>query len=65
MNSVQAGELDILSEQMTQAVYRTKREVATDLLREAIIRGELAPGTRLMLDERRFARRSRCWRAKA
>lgn len=36
---------------MTQALYRTKREVAADLLREAIIRGELAPGTRLMLDE--------------
>jgi DNA-binding GntR family transcriptional regulator len=36
---------------MTQAIYRTKREVAADLLREAIIRGELAPGTRLMLDE--------------
>jgi DNA-binding GntR family transcriptional regulator len=36
---------------MTQAIYRTKREVAADLLREAIICGELAPGTRLMLDE--------------
>ena len=33
------------------SAYRTKREVATDLLREAIVRGELAPGTRLMLDE--------------
>jgi DNA-binding GntR family transcriptional regulator len=33
------------------SAYRTKREVATDLLREAIIRGELAPGTRLVLEE--------------
>src|SRR5262249_39140628 len=36
---------------MTLPAYRTKREVATDLLREAIIRGELAPGTRLVLEE--------------
>src|SRR5437868_10405951 len=31
--------------------YRTKREIATMLLRNAIIRGELAPGTRLVLEE--------------
>jgi DNA-binding GntR family transcriptional regulator len=36
---------------MTLSAYRTKREVATDLLREAIVRGELAPGTRLVLEE--------------
>jgi DNA-binding GntR family transcriptional regulator len=30
--------------------YRTKREIAVDLLRRAIIRGELAPGTRLVLE---------------
>jgi DNA-binding GntR family transcriptional regulator len=36
---------------MTSFAYRTKREVATDLLREAIISGELAPGTRLVLEE--------------
>lgn len=36
---------------MTSFAYRTKREVATDLLREAIICGELAPGTRLVLEE--------------
>jgi DNA-binding GntR family transcriptional regulator len=36
---------------MTLFAYRTKREVAIDLLREAIIRGELAPGTRLVLEE--------------
>jgi DNA-binding GntR family transcriptional regulator len=36
---------------MTLFAYRTKREVAIDLLREAIICGELAPGTRLVLEE--------------
>jgi DNA-binding GntR family transcriptional regulator len=36
---------------MTSAIYRTKREVVADLLRDAIIRGELAPGTRLVLEE--------------
>jgi len=36
---------------MTSFAYRTKREVATNLLREAIICGELAPGTRLVLEE--------------
>src|SRR5690349_14556597 len=36
---------------MTLPSYRTKREVAADLLREAIVRGELAPGTRLVLEE--------------
>jgi DNA-binding GntR family transcriptional regulator len=36
---------------MTLFAYRTKREVAADLLREAIICGELAPGTRLVLEE--------------
>ena len=36
---------------MTLTRYRTKRDVAADLLREAILGGELAPGTRLILDE--------------
>jgi DNA-binding GntR family transcriptional regulator len=36
---------------MSLFAYRTKRVVAIDLLREAIIRGELAPGTRLVLEE--------------
>ena len=36
---------------MTPFTYRTKREVPTDLLREAILCGELAPGTRLVLEE--------------
>jgi DNA-binding GntR family transcriptional regulator len=36
---------------MSLPAYRTKREVATDLLREAIICGELAPGARLVLEE--------------
>ena len=31
--------------------YRTKRDVAVELLREAIVGGELAPGTRLVLEE--------------
>src|SRR5262249_6596751 len=36
---------------MSLTGYRTKRDVAADLLREAILGGELAPGTRLILDE--------------
>jgi DNA-binding GntR family transcriptional regulator len=36
---------------MLQIAYRTKREIATTLLRESIIRGELAPGTHLVLEE--------------
>ncbi len=36
---------------MLPTIYRTKREIATTLLRDAIIRGELAPGTRLLLEE--------------
>jgi DNA-binding GntR family transcriptional regulator len=36
---------------MNPTLYRTKRDVAVDLLREAIIRGELAPGTRLVLED--------------
>jgi len=36
---------------MLPTVYRTKREIATTLLRESIIRGELAPGTHLVLEE--------------
>ena len=32
------------------AGYRTKREIAVALLREAIIRGDLPPGTRLVLE---------------
>ena len=36
---------------MLPTAYRTKREIATTLLREAIIRGELAPGTHLVLEE--------------
>jgi DNA-binding GntR family transcriptional regulator len=36
---------------MVLSAYRTKREIATNLLREAIIRGELAPGTRLLLED--------------
>lgn len=41
---------------MIENEYRTKREIATALLREAIIRGELRPGGRLLLEElsRRF-----------
>jgi DNA-binding GntR family transcriptional regulator len=31
--------------------YRTKRDVAADLLRDTIVRGELLPGTRLVLEE--------------
>jgi DNA-binding GntR family transcriptional regulator len=36
---------------MLPTVYRTKRDIAADTLRDAIIRGELAPGTRLVLEE--------------
>jgi DNA-binding GntR family transcriptional regulator len=36
---------------MVLSTYRTKREIATSLLRDAIIRGELAPGTRLLLED--------------
>jgi DNA-binding GntR family transcriptional regulator len=36
---------------MKPTLYRTKRDVAIDLLREAIVRGELAPGTRLVLED--------------
>lgn len=36
---------------MSAITYRTKRDVAADLLREAIIVGELAPGARLVLEE--------------
>jgi DNA-binding GntR family transcriptional regulator len=36
---------------MIPTAYRTKREIATTLLRDSIIRGELAPGTRLLLEE--------------
>jgi DNA-binding GntR family transcriptional regulator len=36
---------------MLSTTYRTKREIATTLLRDAIIRGELAPGMRLFLEE--------------
>jgi DNA-binding GntR family transcriptional regulator len=37
-------------------IYRTKRDVALGLMREAIMSGELAPGTRLILEDlsRRF-----------
>lgn len=36
---------------MLPTAYHTKREIATTLLRESIIRGELAPGTHLVLEE--------------
>lgn len=36
---------------MSLTGYRTKRDVAADLLRDAIIVGQLAPGTRLILEE--------------
>ena len=36
---------------MILSVYRTKREIAASLLRDAIIRGELTPGTRLLLED--------------
>src|SRR5689334_9458871 len=36
---------------MVLSAYRTKREIATNLLRDAIIRGELVPGTRLLLED--------------
>jgi len=42
---------------MQAILYRTKRDVAADLLRDTIVRGELLPGTRLVLEElsQRFA----------
>jgi len=39
-----------LEETVALPAYRTKREIAVGLLRAAIIRGELAPGTRLVLE---------------
>src|SRR5260221_14407082 len=36
---------------MVLSVYRTKREIAATLLRDAIIRGELTPGRRLLLED--------------
>jgi DNA-binding GntR family transcriptional regulator len=36
---------------MSLSTFRTKREVAAELLREEIIGGALLPGTRLMLEE--------------
>ncbi|TMD82867.1 MAG: GntR family transcriptional regulator, partial [Chloroflexi bacterium] len=36
---------------MVLSVYRTKREIAATLLRDAIVRGELTPGTRLLLED--------------
>jgi DNA-binding GntR family transcriptional regulator len=36
---------------MLPPVFQTKKTIATSLLREAIIRGEFAPGTRLLLEE--------------
>src|SRR5258708_35902713 len=36
---------------MVLSVYRTKREIAATLLRVAIIRGELTPGTCLLLED--------------
>ncbi len=36
---------------MLPIVYSTKREIATRLLRESIVRGELAPGTHIVLEE--------------
>src|SRR5690242_2222456 len=36
---------------MVLSVYRTKREIAATHLRDAIIRGELAPGTHLILED--------------
>lgn len=36
---------------MSLVGYRTKRDVAADLLREAILGGEFAPGARLVLEE--------------
>lgn len=36
---------------MALSVYHTKREIAALLLRDAIVRGELAPGTRLLLED--------------
>jgi DNA-binding GntR family transcriptional regulator len=36
---------------MLLPVFQTKKTIATSLLREAIIRGEFSPGTRLLLEE--------------
>jgi DNA-binding GntR family transcriptional regulator len=36
---------------MVSPVFQTKKTFATSLLREAIIRGEFTPGTRLLLEE--------------
>lgn len=36
---------------MVLSTYRTKRDIAATLLRDAIIRGELTPGTRLLLED--------------
>src|SRR5690242_6777652 len=36
---------------MLPPVFQTKKTIATSLLREAIIRGEFSPGTRLLLEE--------------
>jgi DNA-binding GntR family transcriptional regulator len=36
---------------MVLSAYRTKREIAATFLRDAIIRGELTPGTRLLLED--------------
>jgi DNA-binding GntR family transcriptional regulator len=36
---------------MVLSAYRTKREIAATLLRDAIIRGELTPGTHLLLED--------------
>jgi|SRR5581483_3326372 len=36
---------------MVLSAYRTKRDIAVTLLRDAIIRGELTPGTRLLLED--------------
>ena len=36
---------------MVLSIYRTKRDIAATLLRDAIIRGELTPGARLLLED--------------
>jgi DNA-binding GntR family transcriptional regulator len=36
---------------MTTAVYRTKRDIAVDLMRSEIIAGRLRPGARLLLED--------------
>jgi len=45
MQSVKSGDSTV------PATYRTKGEIAAHLLREAIIRGDLRPGARLILDD--------------